>query len=269
MNHKKSTRKGPKLADGRTAEVFAWGEDQVLKLYREGWPRRVVEFEHHQALASQQTGYRVPQVGEIVEIDERVGIIYQRLEGETMFNAIQNNLFSFPGVTRQMTDMHLEMHVCEASGLETIRQRLTDKICAVDFLPPGAQEKILKHLHALPEKSKLLHGDFHPDNIMLTPDGPLIIDWIDATLGHPLADVARTTVIGTFGVPPEEKFGRLLFRQMVRGYLRRYFRFSPCERKELDAWLLPVAAGRLSEDILHEREPILAYVSKLMGKLED
>lgn len=261
------TKPGPKLADGRTAEVFAWGEDQVLKLYRQGWTRRTAEFEHRQALASQQTGYRVPQVGEVVEIDGRAGITYQRMEGETMLRGFQKNLLKFPGVIRQLADLHLEMHRCEASGLETITQRLTDKISRVELLTGAEKDRILKHLHALPTDNKLLHGDFHPDNILITPDGPVIIDWIDATLGHPLADVARTNVLGMFGIPPEEKVGRFMIQRMVAGYLRRYFRFSPFSRTQLDAWLLPVAAGRLQENIPHEIEPLLAYVKQLMGNL--
>ena len=264
MTHSKP---GPKLADGRTAEVFAWGEDQVLKLYREGWPRRVVEFEHKQALASQQTGYRVPKVGEIVEIDGRVGIVYQRVEGETMLSVFEKNMLKFPGVVRQMTDLHLEMHRCEASGLETIVQRLTDKIGRVELLTDDERNRILKHLRALPTDNKLLHGDFHPDNIMLTPDGPVIIDWIDATLGHPLADVARTTVLGTFGIPPEKKVERFVIHRMISGYSRRYFRLSPYSRTELDAWLLPVAAGRLEENIPHETEPLLEYVKQLAAEM--
>jgi aminoglycoside phosphotransferase (APT) family kinase protein len=259
-----NTKPGPKLADGRTAEVFAWGEDQILKLYREGWRRHTAEFEHKQALASQQTGYRVPQVGEIVEIGNRVGILYQRVEGETMLNNFQKNMLIFPAVVRQMADLHIEMHQCEASGLETITQRLNDKIRRVDLLTSTVRDKILKHLHTLPSDNKLLHGDFHPDNILLTPDGPVIIDWIDATLGHPLADVARTMVIGLFGIPPEEKVGRFMIRRMLRGYLRRYFRSSPYSRTDLDAWILPVAAGRLEENIPHETELLLAYVTKLI-----
>lgn len=29
---------GPLIAEGNTAEVFAWGANQVLKLYRPGYP---------------------------------------------------------------------------------------------------------------------------------------------------------------------------------------------------------------------------------------
>jgi hypothetical protein len=262
-----ATKPGPKLADGRTAEVFAWGDDQVLKLYRDGWPRRVAEFEHGQALASQQTGYRVPIVGEILEIEGRVGILYERVGGSTMLVQIIKKPYRFPHFSRLMTDLHLEMHQREAENLEPVQERLAGKIQAVSEFDEDTQNTLLRHLFSLPEETKLLHGDFHPDNILLTNNGPVIIDWIDATLGHPLADVARTVVIGTYGVPPEEYFGRFIFSTMVKLYLRRYFQHSPYSRTDLDNWMLPVAAGRLSEQIPHETAPLHAFVQARLKQL--
>ena len=257
---------GPKLADGRTAEVFAWGENQVLKLYREGWTRRTAEYEHRLAKASEQTGYRVPHVREIVEVDGRAGIVYQRIEGETMLGRFLKQPYRLVGFSRQMADLHVEMHAKDAQNLEPVTERLAGKIDAVEALDHATKQLIFEHLFSLPQDTKLLHGDFHPDNIMLTADGPVIIDWIDATLGHPLADAARTAVLARFGVPPEEKVGRLMFQTMGRIYLRRYFRHSPYTRRDLQNWLLPVAAGRLSERIPHEAEPVLAFVKELVSK---
>jgi len=54
---------------------------------------------------------------------------------------------------------------------------------------------------------------------------------------------------------------------MVRLYLKRYFRISPYPRNELDAWLLPVAAGRLSEEIPHETDPLIKFVKKQLQQL--
>ena len=36
----------------------------------------------------------------------------------------------------------------------------------------------------------LVHGDLHPHNIAVTPRGPLVVDWSDAAIGHPLLDLA-------------------------------------------------------------------------------
>jgi len=69
------------------------------------------------------------------------------------------------------------------------------------------QTAVLHHLAQLPIANTVCHGDFHPDNIMLTPTGPIVIDWIDATQGHPAADITAWLLPNTAahiseGLPP-------------------------------------------------------------------
>lgn len=42
---------------------------------------------------------------------------------------------------------------------------------------------------------RILHMDLHPDNVMLTAHGPVVIDWRNATEGPADLDVALTAVI--------------------------------------------------------------------------
>ena len=52
-------------------------------------------------------------------------------------------------------------------------------------------------LDLLPEptaRPRLCHGDLHPSNVILGHDGPMIVDWFDASRGDRLADVARSSV---------------------------------------------------------------------------
>ena len=54
MNYNPSMpTKGKLIAEGRTAEIFTWGDHHVVKLFREGWTRRTAEFEHGKALAAE------------------------------------------------------------------------------------------------------------------------------------------------------------------------------------------------------------------------
>jgi Ser/Thr protein kinase RdoA (MazF antagonist) len=258
------TEIGPMLAEGRTAEIFAWGEGQVLKLYRQGWSPRSVKYEYQQALASQQTGYRVPAVGELVEVDGRHGITYQRIEGRTMLQEMMKKPWKIRRFSRQLAQLHAEMHTHTAAGLTPVNQRLAEKIQHAPHFGHSTKIAILKRLSVLPQEDKLLHGDFHPDNIMLTADGPIIIDWIDAALGHPLADVARTLVIATVAVPPGNLILKMFVKAFLGPYLPTYFKFSPYAPADLEAWMLPVAAARLEENIPHEIEALTKMVYRLL-----
>ena len=69
-------------------------------------------------------------------------------------------------------------------------------------------------LHAIPfDGGSLLHFDLHPDNVLISPVGPVVIDWTNARGGDPAADVAMTWVIleTSAGLP-----GRLLARLFRR-----------------------------------------------------
>lgn len=65
-------------------------------------------------------------------------------------------------------------------------------------------------LHEIPhEGGALLHRDLHPGNVILSPSGPVVIDWTNAGVGDPALDVALLWVIvmGT-GDPAAERFAR-------------------------------------------------------------
>jgi aminoglycoside/choline kinase family phosphotransferase len=110
----------------------------------------------------------------------------------------------------------------------------------------------LNALNTLPAGPQLCHNDFHPDNILITADGPFIIDWLDATVGNPLADVARTSII-LLGAAASTQVSRTVEKMFVRlfhsVYVRHYFRICPGSAVEYRRWLPIIAAARLSENI--------------------
>ncbi len=58
------------------------------------------------------------------------------------------------------------------------------------------QADLQRRLHALPWNGQsLLHLDFHPLNVLMGPDGPVVIDWTNARPGPPGLDVAMSALI--------------------------------------------------------------------------
>ena len=266
MNRQTKIDRTTLIGEGRIAEVFAWKDGQVLKLFRERCPPEWAEYEARIARVVHATGLAVPAVGDVIELEGRWGIVYQRVDGPTMMDEFTARPWTLVRMARQLAELHAEMHTRPAPKLPPLRQRLERKIQAADPLPPDLKEVALADLDRLPDDDALCHGDFHPDNVLMTAQGPVIIDWPDATRGHPLADVARTSLlIQVGGLPPGTARRWLIqsFRALFLAiYLRRYFqlRVGQASRRDLAAWQLPVAAGRLSEDILEEREQVLALV---------
>ncbi|WP_217210382.1 phosphotransferase [Streptomyces sp. AC550_RSS872] len=53
--------------------------------------------------------------------------------------------------------------------------------------------RLLRQLHAVP--GRVVHLDLHPENVMLTADGPYVIDWANAEEGHPGLDWGMSAMI--------------------------------------------------------------------------
>jgi aminoglycoside phosphotransferase (APT) family kinase protein len=119
-------------------------------------------------------------------------------------------------------------------------------------------------LRFLPQGSSLCHGDFHPGNVLLGPAGPVIIDWADAGVGHPGADVARTAVImaaAAAAKPQQPRLQRLLTRWLLHLYEARYFRHYPGGTLEHESWVPVMAAARLCEGDQTQRRWLLDQVA--------
>jgi aminoglycoside phosphotransferase (APT) family kinase protein len=98
---------------------------------------------------------------------------------------------------------------------------------------------------------RLLHLDLHPDNVILSPSGPFVIDWTNARRGDPALDVALTWVIAaTSGGPLERLFLRWFLPHFSRADLLR---------------ALPTAAERRVADVNvsdRERRAVRRFVER-------
>ena len=151
-------RTGRLLGSGRSADVYEIDEAWVLRRDRGGWGDATAEAAVMQHVRSH--GYPVPGVRAATRGD----LVMERLSGPTMLEAFGQGLLS-----------------AQEAGLTLAR--------------------LLRKLHAVPARLsadpavRVLHLDLHPDNVMLTPDGPKVIDWANAEEGPPGLDWAMSAVI--------------------------------------------------------------------------
>lgn len=255
---------------GRTADIYRWDNNQILKLFHTRWSLAAVEQEARISRLVQETGLPVPATGGLMEIDGRHGILFERIDGPTMLRQLGAKPCTAIALLHAFADLHVRMHAQTIAmrELPSQRQQLTRLIQQASSLPAEWRAAALAALDHLPDGNCLCHGDYHPDNILMTPHGPVIIDWSDATAGNPLADVARTALILRLGAPPPGGMSPLLIgriRAVAQAiYLRRYRRHAPALQAELAAWRLPIAVARLVEGIPDEQQQLLTHIGALV-----
>lgn len=242
------------LARGRTADVFAWESGQILKLFHNWFPRGDVEFEQRIARAVHASGVSAPDVlGDIVQVEGRNGLIYERVDGVSMLELLSRQSWKVFAFAKRFARLHAQMHEhVFTADIPTQRSKLEYRLQHIEALSVSLRAKLLEQLASLPDDGRVCHGDFHLANVLVTPTGDSVIDWIDASRGNPLADVARTSVI-FLGAVESGQVSNPVLRSFVRifhsAYLKEYFRLRPGGEGEYRRWLPIVAAARLSEGI--------------------
>lgn len=247
--------KHPRIAVGGTAEIFAWDENKILKLYHEDASPGEAEQEAVYASIAYDAGLNTPAVIDTIIIENRQGVIFERVHGVTMVEAILADPQKLVPYARLLAELQVDMHAHTASELPPQRRQLQRRIQSAPGLALEIKEAILTDLNQRPEDSVFCHGDLHPDNILITAKQPVIIDWINATQGNPLADVARTTLLLRVGglLPSTDKLRRQKITELrylfYETYLEHYTQICSVSRRAIARWEPSVAAARLTEGI--------------------
>lgn len=240
------------IAIGGTAEVYSYGEGKVLKLFFSTTPQPWINKEIEIGKYVQELQLPVPKVYERVEINNREGIVYERIEGPSLLNELATKPWNLVKYARYLANLHVQIHGVQAPvNLETQREWATGGIPSSEKLSPDMKASVLRLLETLPDGNKLCHGDFHPGNIIITPSGPVITDWMTVSKGVASGDVARTLTILEAGKAPEGTPLRWLLewvrKLFLATYLKTYLQLRPDIKESLAGWQAVMAANYLSD----------------------
>jgi aminoglycoside phosphotransferase (APT) family kinase protein len=242
------------VGNGRTAQVIALDKERIVKRYRSSFPAHAVRAEFAASDWVYRQGLSVPRVFELLEEEAGLAIVFQRIQGPTLMKRILVPGFQKRGA-RLLASLQAEMNripVDESAPFRSMKNALTASIREAPLLTETDKERIIRYTEALPEETRLCHGDFHPDNVLLGAQ-PCIIDWATAVSGSPAGDAARTVLMLQYGSLPDgtpqwiNTVIGLVRKRLTRTYLEHYLKLSGISRRELEQWMLPVAAARLIE----------------------
>ena len=173
-----------------------------------------------------ERGFPVPEVLSADGPD----LVMPYVEGPTMFDELRNR------------PSRLVVH---ARRLARLQQQLAT-IAAPDWLmAPGWTPD--------PAGDTVLHLDLHPMNVLLSPDGPVVIDWTNAGAGPPGFDASVSYVI-LAAYTPEDQRERVGVKLLSEAFRRLR------GRREIDAFLAAACDHRLADPNLtpEEREGVAA-----------
>ena len=257
-----------KLAEGAEAEIFEWEDGAVLRLFRDARPEEWIDHEAAAMRAGHAALPLVPSILGRVDVEGRPGLVMERIDGPDLIALMSRRPWLMWRAGTISGNVHAQLHdVIAPPSLPAIEDRVRMWV-ADPLVPPFAARAALAELDSLPAGDRLLHGDFHPGNILMSARGPVVIDWPNTTRGDPHADVARTMLLivgGTLppGSPLIARIGVTVARKVVLpAYIRAYRRHRQLDPELLRRWTIVNAAVRFAENLPGERPRLLRLLEQ-------
>ncbi|MBX5149841.1 aminoglycoside phosphotransferase family protein [Rhizobium lentis] len=227
----------------KEAEVFEYGA-LALKLYRHP-ASKVSAFREGANLAMvERLSLPAPKVHAVGEFEGRWGVVMERAPA----SCFADRLVSTAGDAAfgEMAQLHCSIHSQPGEGLPSLLARLSARIRRAEGLDAASRKRLLSALDSLPDGDRVCHGDFHPWNIHGSGRGVMVVDWLDACSGNPLADVCRSYVLLRHAMPDR-----------AMAYVEAYASATGAEVRVILAWLPAIAAARPAEGVAKENDDLL------------
>jgi aminoglycoside phosphotransferase (APT) family kinase protein len=225
---------GPRVGVGRSADIYDLGHGRVLRRYHDH--ERSARGEAEVMSWAAAHGVPVPEVFGADGPD----IVMEKVDGPTMLADLARRPWRLAGHAAALARLHEQVHAVPA----------LDGLRAPSGMGGRAGEAVLLHL------------DLHPENVLMSARGPVIIDWEGAGRGPTEADVAVCwVVVATSEVPGsvrQQVVGRAGQRLFADIFLRRAgVAVGP-------AWLAEAARFRLLDP--HLRPAEAARVRRVLAR---
>jgi len=199
-------------------------------------------------------GYPAPEVLTVLAPGEALPSPVQvmaRVPGVPLIAAARGR--RFPRLMDQMGAAHAGLHrlgspPADASPGEVVdnwlrlARRLVESGCCSQLAASLRKIELVRDRLEVADPV-VCHGDFHPLNVLATPDGPAlhVIDWTNAAVGDRHGDISWTLLWFEFAAvaaprPADRAFMRVLRRRLEQAYLTGYRRVLPVDRERVRLW---------------------------------
>ncbi len=207
------------LAQGRDCDIFDRGDGTILRrsrsLYDQTFEAKVLTWVGEQ-------GYPVPAVHELQ--DDGKDLVMEKVQGPTLLEAIEKAPWKVKEYGRLLGGLHVDLH----------------QLTGPDWLPE------------VPGGDAFLHFDLHPLNVILSPDGPVVIDWTNACRGPAGTDIGRAWALMACA-DADVGFPLKLVLKPIRGRLVSSF-VAAAGEDEGRRWLRMAVELTLLDDNISESE---------------
>ena len=174
--------------------VYRLDEETIIKVYHDNSPMSLIEKEREYAKNAFVHGVPSAIAYDIVETEEGCGLVFEMAGAVTLSRfmtdhpeRLQEYAVKFGTLLKTLDNTEADPKLYgDIKEIYLGRAKNTGK-----FFTDDEVGQLVKMINAVPDGSGMIHGDYHTNNVMVQPDGELVlIDMPEVTVGAKIWDIA-------------------------------------------------------------------------------
>ncbi len=250
------------IGQGGFGKVYRLDEETIAKIYNPGISLEFVENERDISQKAFLMGVPTAISYDVVRCGECYGVVFEMLNAKTTAQIIEADPSQIPAVSGGSAKLLKELHQIEPgpdAGLPDCKQRFLDWVDSLaGFITEDEVNKAKAFISSIPDRDTFLHGDYNAKNIMLRDGEFQLIDIGDASVGHPIFDIAGLML--AYIILPNAQGGRS--DEERRGLLGFDFEYAPQVWGTMCATYFGL---RSQEEIAQKTQQLMPYCLLLMA----
>jgi uncharacterized protein (TIGR02172 family) len=183
------------LGQGANGAVYRVDNENVIKVFQKSAP--IEDIERERNLSQQALLEKIPTAISytVVKVDDCYGIMYELIDAKPLSIGLKEKPEDYDHNVELYISLLKKIHETEGDPeyFPSIKQIYLNGLddCR-DYYTEDEIEKLKALVRSVPDSKTLIHGDYHPNNIMLQDGELLLIDMGDMSIGHPIFDFLST-----------------------------------------------------------------------------
>ena len=207
------------LGAGGHGKVLRINGDTIVKLYYAGDSVEDIKREQDYAKKAFVMGIPTAIPFDIVKCEDMYGLVFELVNADIVSNYLNNHPDELVEIAKKyaqtMKQLH-NTHVAEGA-LSSTKELYRTRIEGLrEYMTDDEVDTLHRINDAIPEGDTVVHGDYHPKNVMIQDGELILIDMADLTTGHPLYDLGSMAL--SHHLPSDERIENItsMKAEMVR-----------------------------------------------------
>ena len=177
------------IGEGSNGIVYRLNPDTIIKVYKHADALEDIKRERDLARRALVMGINTAIPFDVIKVGDKYGSVFELLSAKSLTKLIVAEPENREKYVKVFADMLKEIHETDVKeGLlpsakaETMRRIEWLK----DHLPQKTYEKLHKMVEDIPESNKMIHGDYHTNNVHYANGEAILIDMDTLSTGNPV-----------------------------------------------------------------------------------